>query len=104
MIDEAHCISHWGHDFREDYRNLGIIKETFKPIAVHAFTATATEGVHRDILEQLRLENPQTHIGPVDRPNLTYRVWPRSHIVDQVSDLLKKHADEAGHHLLPAPG
>ena len=96
VIDEAHCISHWGHDFREDYRNLGIIKETFKPIAVHAFTATATEEVRRDILEQLRLENPQTHIGLVDRPNLTYRVRPRSHIIDQVTDLLKKHADEPG--------
>ena len=96
VIDEAHCISHWGHDFREDYRNLGIIKETFKPIAVHTFTATATEEVRRDILEQLRLENPQTHIGLVDRPNLTYRVRPRSHIIDQVSDLLKRHADEPG--------
>ena len=96
VIDEAHCISHWGHDFREDYRNLGIIKETFKPIAVHTFTATATEEVRRDILEQLRLEKPQTHIGLVDRPNLTYRVRPRSHIIDQVSDLLKRHADEPG--------
>jgi ATP-dependent DNA helicase RecQ len=96
VIDEAHCISHWGHDFREDYRNLGIIKETFRPMAVHAFTATATEEVRRDILEQLRLENAQTHIGLVDRPNLTYRVRPRSHIVEQVSELLKRHADEPG--------
>jgi ATP-dependent DNA helicase RecQ len=96
VIDEAHCISHWGHDFREDYRNLGIIKETFRPAAVHAFTATATEEVRRDILEQLRLENPQVHIGPVDRPNLTYRVTPRTQIISQVTEVLRKHADEAG--------
>jgi ATP-dependent DNA helicase RecQ len=96
VIDEAHCISHWGHDFREDYRNLGIIKETFKPISVHAFTATATEEVQRDILEQLRLQNPQQHIGRVDRPNLTYRVRPRTQILTQVTDLLKKHESESG--------
>jgi ATP-dependent DNA helicase RecQ len=96
VIDEAHCISHWGHDFREDYRNLKVIKETFKPISVHAFTATATEEVQKDILEELRLENPQTHIGPVDRPNLTYRVRLRAQIVSQVTNILEKHADEAG--------
>ena len=96
VIDEAHCISHWGHDFREDYRNLAIIKEVFTPVAVHAFTATATEEVRQDILKELRLENPETHIGPVDRSNLTYRVRPRSQIVGQVTDLLKKHADEPG--------
>jgi ATP-dependent DNA helicase RecQ len=96
VIDEAHCISHWGHDFREDYRNLRIIKETFKPVSVHAFTATATEEVQKDILGELRLENPKTHIGPVDRPNLTYRVRPRAQLISQVTDLLKKHAGEAG--------
>jgi ATP-dependent DNA helicase RecQ len=96
VIDEAHCISHWGHDFREDYRNLEIIKETFRPVSVHAFTATATEEVQRDILEQLRLESPQKHIGRVDRPNLTYRLRPRTQILSQVTDLLKKHADEPG--------
>jgi ATP-dependent DNA helicase RecQ len=96
VIDEAHCISHWGHDFREDYRNLKVIKETFRPVSVHSFTATATQEVQRDILEQLRLENPQKHIGRVDRPNLTYRVRPRTQILSQVTDLLKKHADEPG--------
>ena len=96
VIDEAHCISHWGHDFREDYRNLGIIKGAFASMPVHAFTATATEEVRRDILEQLHLENPEIHIGPVDRPNLTYRVRPRSQIIGQVTDLLKKHLDEPG--------
>jgi ATP-dependent DNA helicase RecQ len=96
VIDEAHCISHWGHDFREDYRNLQVIKKTFQGISVQAFTATATEEVQRDILSQLRLENPKTHIGPVDRPNLTYRVRARTQVVSQVTDVLEKHADEAG--------
>jgi ATP-dependent DNA helicase RecQ len=96
VIDEAHCISHWGHDFREDYRTLGMIKETFAPAAVHAFTATATGEVRRDILEQLRLQNPESHIGPVDRANLTYRVRPRAQILSQVADLLKKHSEEPG--------
>jgi ATP-dependent DNA helicase RecQ len=96
VIDEAHCISHWGHDFREDYRTLGMIKETFAPAAVHAFTATATGEVRRDILEQLRLQNPESHIGPVDRANLTYRVRPRAQILSQVADLLKKHSQEPG--------
>jgi len=96
VIDEAHCISHWGHDFREDYRNLKVIKETFKSVSVHAFTATATEEVQRDILNQLHLENPQIHIGPVDRPNLTYRVRPRTQIISQVTEVLGKHANEAG--------
>ncbi len=96
VIDEAHCISHWGHDFREDYRNLKVIKEMFKGISVQAFTATATEEVQKDILNQLGLENPQTHIGPVDRPNLTYRVRARTQVISQVTDVLEKHADEAG--------
>ncbi len=96
VIDEAQCISHWGHDFREDYRNLKVIKGNFPRTSVHAFTATATPEVQRDILEQLRLENPLTFIGPVDRPNLTYRVRPRSQIVNQVTELLKKHPREPG--------
>ncbi len=96
VIDEAHCISHWGHDFRANYRNLRMIKERFKTVSVHAFTATATKEVQLDIVEQLRLINPKIYIGRVDRSNLTYRVIPRKQILRQIMGVLTKHANEAG--------
>ena len=96
VIDEAHCISHWGHDFREDYRNLSIIKKEFKGIATHAFTATATKEVQGDILGQLCLDNPRINIASVDRANLTYRIEMRSEIIHQITGVLKKHPREAG--------
>lgn len=96
VIDEAHCISHWGHDFREDYRKLKFIKERFKSSCVHAFTATATVAVQQDILEQLQLNNPEIHIRQIDRPNLSYRVIPRSNLIKQITDVLEKHPDEPG--------
>ncbi len=96
VIDEAHCISHWGHDFRENYRNLHMIKERFKSVSVHAFTATATKEVQLDIIKQLRLSNPRIHVGGIDRPNLTYRVIPRNQVLKQIMEVLTKHANEAG--------
>lgn len=96
VIDEAHCISHWGHDFREDYRNLGIIREEFQGIAAHAFTATATKEVQRDIVGQLRLDDPLINIASVDRANLTYRIEMRLDTIPQITEVLKKHHGEAG--------
>ena len=94
-IDEAHCISHWGHDFRPEYRQLAEIKSRFPKASVHAYTATATERVRADIAEQLRLANPAVLVGTFDRPNLVYRIVPRVDARAQVLEVLRRHAGEA---------
>ena len=76
-IDEAHCISEWGHDFRPDYRNLRALREEFSNIPVIALTATATEKVREDIVAQLVLKNPKVFLASFNRANLTYRVMPK---------------------------
>ncbi len=95
-IDEAHCISHWGHDFRPEYRMMGRIKQIFPGVSVHGFTATATEDVRADICKQLSLKDPLVLVGNFDRPNLTYRVFPRKDYNAQVRDVLERHKGEAG--------
>lgn len=95
-IDEAHCISHWGHDFRPEYRQLAQLKELFPGAAVHGFTATATESVRADIIEQLNLRDPEILVGNFDRPNLTYRVVARHNLMAQVQEVLARHKNEAG--------
>src|SRR5262245_9409389 len=95
-IDEAHCISHWGHDFRPEYRQLALLRQHFPDASVHAYTATATEQVRRDIIAQLALNDPAVLVGNFDRPNLTYRVLPRLDVVKQTREVLDRHAGEAG--------
>jgi ATP-dependent DNA helicase RecQ len=95
-IDEAHCISQWGHDFRPEYRQLGRLREDFPGIALHAFTATATERVRRDIVSELRLSDPVILVGSFDRPNLTYRVLRRGNLHNQIVQVLSRHEGEAG--------
>jgi ATP-dependent DNA helicase RecQ len=95
-IDEAHCISHWGHDFRPEYRQLNRLKELFPEASVHAFTATATEQVRQDIITQLGLQDTVVLVGNFDRPNLTYRVVARRDAMRQVLEVIDRHRDEAG--------
>lgn len=95
VIDEAHCISHWGHDFRPEYRQLAILRERFPKASLHAFTATATERVRSDILQQLQLRNPSVLVGRFDRANLVYRVVPMMDRLEQTLEVLKRHAGEA---------
>ena len=95
-VDEAHCISQWGHDFRPEYRQLARLRETFPGVSLHAFTATATARVRRDIAEQLALQSPVELVGSFDRPNLTYRVLPRQALRTQIVDVLRRHEGEAG--------
>jgi ATP-dependent DNA helicase RecQ len=95
-IDEAHCISQWGHDFRPEYRQLARLRSALPGISLHAFTATATSRVRRDIAEQLGLRDPVELVGSFDRPNLTYRVLARSGLKQQLSDILARHRGEAG--------
>jgi ATP-dependent DNA helicase RecQ len=95
-IDEAHCISHWGHDFRPEYRQLSQLKTLFPAASVHAYTATATKHVRDDIVAQLALKNPEVLIGNFDRPNLIYRVLPRQDIFKQTLEVIDRHPGEAG--------
>ncbi len=94
-IDEAHCISHWGHDFRPEYRRLAEIKTRFPRASVHAYTATATERVRADIAQQLHLNNPAVLVGTFDRPNLVYRIIPRVDARAQVLEVLRRHPRQA---------
>jgi ATP-dependent DNA helicase RecQ len=94
-IDEAHCISHWGHDFRPEYRQLAELKTRFPQASVHAYTATATERVRADIVEQLGLINPTILIGIFDRPNLVYRIVPRLDAEKQTLEVIRRHAGQA---------
>ena len=95
-IDEAHCISEWGHDFRPEYRQIAAMRSRFPDTPVMALTATATDRVREDIVSQLQLREPKRFVASFNRGNLTYRVIARSQPLNQILEVSKRHDGESG--------
>jgi ATP-dependent DNA helicase RecQ len=96
VVDEAHCISHWGHDFRPEYRRVGELRALRPDVPIQAFTATATRDVRGDVARQLGLVDPLELVGDFDRPNLTYRFLPRADVAAQALAVIRRHPAQAG--------
>jgi ATP-dependent DNA helicase RecQ len=96
IIDEAHCVSEWGHDFRPEYRQLHRLRTQFPQVPIAAFTATATERVRQDIVRQLDLREPKIHIASFNRPNLYYAVRPKTRATYPELLELARRDDSAG--------
>jgi ATP-dependent DNA helicase RecQ len=95
-VDEAHCISEWGHDFRPEYRQLAQLRELFPTVPFMALTATATGRVREDIVAHLKLREPRIYAASFNRPNLTYRVLAKSKPYDQVFEFVRARRKECG--------
>jgi ATP-dependent DNA helicase RecQ len=95
-IDEAHCISEWGHDFRPEYRQLANLRTAFPETPMIALTATATQRVRGDIVQQLQLRDPRCYVASFNRPNLTYRVVSKSEPLEQVMEYLRARPNDSG--------
>ena len=95
-IDEAHCISSWGHDFRTEYTKLGRIKKAFPKVPIVALTATADKITRKDIVTQLSLKNPKIFITSFDRPNLSLTVLPGRKRIQAIVDFVKQHPKDSG--------
>lgn len=95
-IDEAHCISQWGHDFRPEYLQIGELKNAFPDVPIIALTATADETTRKDIIVRLNLNNPNVKISSFDRPNIRYTAIERFNVLDQISSFLKNQQGNSG--------
>ena len=95
-VDEAHCISEWGHDFRPEYRQLAQLRELFPKVPFMALTATATGRVREDIVTHLKLREPKCYVASFNRPNLTYRVIAKNKPYDQLLDFLRSRPKDSG--------
>src|SRR5438094_346218 len=95
-IDEAHCISEWGHDFRPEYRELKKLRTHFPDVPMMALTATATERVRADIVKQLKLREPRCYVASFDRANLTYRVVPKTTPYELLLEFIRSRPDDSG--------
>jgi ATP-dependent DNA helicase RecQ len=95
-IDEAHCISEWGHDFRPEYRQLAALRGWFPGVPMMALTATATARVREDIVKQLHLRSPACYVASFNRPNLTYRVAAKAGAYEQILDYVRARPGESG--------
>jgi ATP-dependent DNA helicase RecQ len=95
-IDEAHCVSEWGHDFRPEYRQLAKLRELLPEVPLMALTATATARVRTDIITHLKLHKPEVFVASFNRPNLTYRVVPKDEPLKQIINFVRKREHESG--------
>ena len=95
-IDEAHCVSEWGHDFRPEFLEIASVRRQFPGAVCLALTATATEQVRMDIIQNLALREPSVIISSFDRPNIFLSVKPKNDAISQVVDCIRRHWDESG--------
>jgi ATP-dependent DNA helicase RecQ len=95
-IDEAHCISEWGHDFRPEYRELKKLRKHLPDVPIIALTATATERVRADVIKELKLRDPRFYVASFNRPNLTYRVIPKTEPYEQLLAFIRSRPKDSG--------